>query len=354
MLLLITNKLDVSSDVVISMMRERKLPFFRWNVEDFLVGHSIKIDIRKGVLRQLYLKAEGRWVDLLKDISVVWYRRALSPKPSRTIAEEEHRVFARREGSVLLNNIWILLRHKVWLNTPIQNQILANKLYQLQLAAEIGLETPPTLVTNEPSEALGFYRKHKTIVAKPLSAGYLENVRTGRRKLIYTRRIQDEDMLLLQTLEYSPVLFQKYIEKKLELRITAVGDTVFSCAIESQKSEKTRDDWRRYDLDNVPHYPYLLPEEIEDKLLQFMQLSGINFGAFDLILTPDNHYIFLEVNPNGQWYWIERLTGLPITRQLVNFFAKHIREEGGEIHAGCSVSSALCRTRQTPKSQRSI
>lgn len=306
-------------------MREKNLPFFRWNVEDFLTDHKIKVVVQDGVLKEIHLEAEERKVDLEKEISVVWYRRVLSPNPSNEITDEEYKQFARWEGSVLLNNIWTILAHKVWLNTPFQNQVLSNKLYQLQLARKVGFDTPPTLVTNNPDEVRSFHKKYGIIIAKPISAGYITTNTQERRRLIYTHRLTKRDFQKLQSVKYSPVLFQQYINKKLELRITVVESSIFTCAIESQKSEKTKDDWRRYDFEKVPHYSYNLPSKVEAKLLRFMRLTGINFGAFDFILTPEDRYIFLEVNPNGQWYWIERLTSLPITRRLVDFFAKHIK-----------------------------
>ena len=109
---------------------------------------------------------------------------------------------------------------------------------------------------------------------------------------------------------------QKYIEKKLEFRVTVVGQDIFTCAIHSQDSERTKEDWRRYDFENVKHESYDLPENVKSSLLRFMQLCHLTFGAIDMILTPEGDYVFLEVNPSGQYIWIENLAKLPISRSI--------------------------------------
>jgi glutathione synthase/RimK-type ligase-like ATP-grasp enzyme len=104
----------------------------------------------------------------------------------------------------------------------------------------------------------------------------------------------------------------------VEIRATIVGNRVFAAEIHSQNSPKTRDDWRRYDFDNTPHLPHQLPLDMEQKCVDLVRHLNLNFGAIDLILTPQGEYVFLEINPNGQWGWIEELTGLPICAAIVD------------------------------------
>ena len=42
------------------------------------------------------------------------------------------------------------------------------------------------------------------------------------------------------------------------------------------------------------------------------------FGAFDFIVTPENEWIFLEVNPNGQWLWLEQSLSLDISKKILD------------------------------------
>ena len=112
------------------------------------------------------------------------------------------------------------------------------------------------------------------------------------------------------------MIFQAYVPKRVELRITVVGQQVFAAEIHSQHTHHTRHDWRRYDLDETPHFPHALPPDVAQRCLRLVQALGLCYGAIDMVLTPDDRYVFLEINPNGQYLWIEQLTGLPITDAL--------------------------------------
>ena len=114
---------------------------------------------------------------------------------------------------------------------------------------------------------------------------------------------------------------QEYVPKKLEFRVTVVGHQVLACAIYSQDSERTKDDWRRYDFAKVKHENRVLPEDINIALLRLMDKCCLTYGAMDMILTPEGEYFFLEVNPSGQYEWIENLTKLPISRSIAEALA---------------------------------
>jgi glutathione synthase/RimK-type ligase-like ATP-grasp enzyme len=106
------------------------------------------------------------------------------------------------------------------------------------------------------------------------------------------------------------------VEKRVELRVTVVGTKVFAAEIDSQATNHTRFDWRRYDLGNTPHRAHPLPDDVAERCLALTQRLGLSYGAIDLIVTPDGRYVFIEINPNGQYSWIEHCTGLPITDAL--------------------------------------
>ena len=102
----------------------------------------------------------------------------------------------------------------------------------------------------------------------------------------------------------SPQIIQNFVEKQCELRITIVGDQIFACAIDAQKSKLGKIDWRIYDTSNTSYTKFDLPVEIQEKCLKMLKCMDLSFGCIDMILTPGNEYIFLEINPNGQWLWI--------------------------------------------------
>ena len=117
---------------------------------------------------------------------------------------------------------------------------------------------------------------------------------------------------------------QEYIDKQFELRITIVGCEVFACKIDSQcmDEDKGKVDWRQgYDY-GLKHEPFDLPAPVADFCRSFLQEMHLHFGCFDFIVTPDGKYVFLECNPNGQWLWIELLTGQKISEAIAECLIK--------------------------------
>lgn len=259
-----------------------------------------------------------------EEIGAVWYRRPASPKASPELSKE-HRLFAENEAQRFLRSLWSTLPRSgiLWMNHPsVLHEIEFNKPYQAQAAQRVGLPVPETLITNDPRSAEEFFERCGGEVAVKTFGGYALTNEEGYPQTIYTNRVSREILERhRQEIGYAPVMFQSYIPKRVELRITAVGKQLFSCAIHSQDSERTKDDWRRYDFNKVLHESYQLPPDIQRRLLDLLDELDITFGAIDMILTPEGEHVFLEVNPSGQWGWIERLTGMPITRAIAETLA---------------------------------
>ena len=137
---------------------------------------------------------------------------------------------------------------------------------------------------------------------------------------MFTRVLTADKLEEIDALAACPAIFQEYVDKQVELRITIVGDKVFTAAIHSQEHAETQVDFRRLALlpaAQVRHTVFELPPEIRGKLLNLMNRLGLAFGCVDMILTPEGDFVFLEVNASGQWGWIEQSTGMPITAALV-------------------------------------
>lgn len=100
------------------------------------------------------------------------------------------------------------------------------------------------------------------------------------------------------------------------MRVHVIGTQVLICRIDSQESEKTKIDWRNYDLENTPHKPFILDSEIREKCVSLVKCMSLEFGMIDMIFTPSEWSVFLECNLQGHWAWIEQLTGLSITQTL--------------------------------------
>ena len=206
-------------------------------------------------------------------------------------------------------------------NPPPWNTAFEEKCCQLALAAEVGLRIPPTLYTARLSPAREFSGEHGgALVYKPFKPFFRviegENGQPSRQQRLLTNRVKTEELVEGDGFVPTPGIFQPYVEKQVELRIVAVGRDLFACAIHSQQSDKSREDWRRYDLDNTPYRPYELPADVATKVRRLMARLGLVFGSIDMIVTPAGEHVFLEVNPNGQFDFVARLAGLPIYEHL--------------------------------------
>ena len=323
-ILILTNKDDESIEPVIEELKKIKANFFRFNTESFPLITTIELALLNGKPIGFLNDKNGNTLIDWERIRSIWYRRPASVWIENEKLAESCVQFIKNESSVALWSLYTSLE-VFWMNHPLISQRLLehNKLYQLKEASVEGLDVPDTLITNNPDKLLQFCQSHKgTVAVKLLKGGWFVKEGSNVPLSIFTQKItEDEIKNRFNEIRLAPVLAQEYIEKKLELRITIVGDNIFSCAIHSQDSEQTKIDWRQYDFKNVKHESWQLPAEIEVKLLLLMKKWGLTYGAIDMILTPNGKYTFLEINPNGQWFWIEQITGMQISKAIAEILA---------------------------------
>lgn len=318
MILLVTMSLDPHTDLVIDALREIDAPFFRYNT-DLADQYAIEISLDGGTL----FSHKTNNVIQLGNVQSVWVRRRTVPNSLKNVTEgytqyleEQWRLFTE----ILLSAI---NDKALWVNHPLSYEVAKNKLYQLRVAREVGLLVPNTCITNNPAILPRMVYQQGKVLYKPVSSSIIDE----GNKAIYANLIDTETMpsqTVIDGLAVSPSIFQSYIEKQYELRITVVGSKVFATRIYSQGSEISQVDWRRYDFEHVRHEPTDLPKEIEQKCQTLLRKLNLHYGAIDMVVTPDDEYVFLEVNANGQWAWIEMLTGLPISKEIATLLASRI------------------------------
>jgi hypothetical protein len=317
MILVVTNRRDHTADFGVVEMQRRGVPYFRFNTEDYpgAACSSLRFD-RHGNSGHL-TTTRGRL--RLHDVQSVWFRRPVMPIPAREIVEASARHFSCVESLAYIEGLWKTL-DCFWVSKPDRIRTAESKLLQLKVAQELGFSIPKTLVTSDPDEAREFLAGTDKAVYKPLRQTRLEC--QERTMLLFTNVVRDCHASELERVRYAPCLFQEYVPKRFELRLTVFGTELFATEIHSQATEDTKDDWRRSPARVVPHHPHVLPHKIEAKCIQLVQTLGLAFGAIDMVLTPEGEYVFLEINPNGQWAWIEERTGQPMSRSLVDLLVQ--------------------------------
>ena len=239
-----------------------------------------------------------------EQVRAVWMRRIWQPYLSQDLAPQFQAACAR-ESSAALHGFLNNLQEACWIDRLQRIEEAENKLWQLRVARKIGLRIPRTLVTNNPQEVREFFFSVKgKMIAKLLTP--LSTSMEGSSFFLYTSAVTEEDLLEAEALRYSPMIFQEQIPKLRELRVVFVKGNLFVGALDASRYSANTMDWRRANLADSPWERGKLPDKVADLLRALMRELGLIFGAIDLIETPDGEYVFLEVNPTGEWGMLER------------------------------------------------
>ncbi len=311
MILLLTNKEDITADFVVLELQKRGVDYFRFNTEDFPKNVQISIDYANDFSGFFSILKDKKRL-LFKDIKSVWYRRPVLPVPDTKIPDRL-KSFCIKESFAALNGVWANL-DCFWISNPRNIYNAESKITQLIAARQLGFNIPNTIISNNPEDISDFYYKLKAnIIIKPIKTGFIND-----ESVIFTNKISPIDIHDIQDTALVPSIYQENINKRHDIRITVVGEKVFPVEIHSQDIKDATIDWRHSKNLNMTHKLHNLPENINNKCLKLVQALGLEFGAIDMVLTPNEEYYFLEINPNGQWAWIEKRTGLKITEAITN------------------------------------
>jgi len=303
MILIVTHKQDFTADFIIDKLNSQNISYYRLNCEDCLTMNlSFKTD-----LNSVAVSIAGH-----QTFNSIWYRR--TKFPSLTPESHDEHLYLVNEADMFMRNIFGLIKGR-WLSDPFSLERAENKFLQLEIARRIGLSVPETLVTSDRNAVKDFLLQHDKAIIKPISTGRM-SYSDQYSKQIFSNIVPKSIIESFETFDYTPAIFQKYIEKEYEIRITVIGSDVFAAKVNSQEEIETSTDWRRKKL---PFIPYDLPNEIAQLCILMLNELNVGFGAFDFIKSKDGKYYFLEVNPNGQWVWIEKDTGLKISDSIIKY-----------------------------------
>lgn len=260
----------------------------------------------------------------LGKVGAVWYRRIKPYSFHTDLNDSTARLFAWSEANEALMGVWYSL-DCFWMNSPLSDEVAQRKIKQLQVARQIGLAIPDTLVTNQPAAAMEFIERNgvENVVRKAF-----RNIVEAPRE---TYRLQAADLALIDLVRYTPVIFQRFVPADLDLRVTIVEDDIFAAAITSEAQYQA--DYRP-GLNTAKVVPYNLPADVAEKLLKLMSAFGLKYGAIDMRVTPDGDHVFLEVNPGGEFIFISQRTNQPIAEAIAACLERH--EIATDLdHSGC-------------------
>ncbi|GLQ76044.1 MvdC/MvdD family ATP grasp protein [Vibrio penaeicida] len=302
--LIITHSKDNQSiDTVSELLKQAGVVPVRFNTDLFPTKVQIATHQNNNGNESTLITENG---DVVKgdEILAVWYRRFYPAKGlpadmdiqlKQPSAEESKRTILGYLDSLecyKLDDYWDI-RHA------------SNKEYQLMLARKVGLNLPNTLTSNSPEAVRDFFADNNgKIITKMQTAFSVWN--DDVEQVVFTNKVEEEHLEKLEELNLCPMVFQEHVIKDVELRATVVGNQVYCASIDPDIMKGMETDWRKrgvYTLDKWQ--PFELPQEEADKLIRLATELKLNYGAADLILTPDGQYKFLEINPCGEFYWMD-------------------------------------------------
>ena len=316
--LILSSPDDAHAKCVESQLVELGVPCGYWRPKDLLTESSLSFSFNnQGFSCELTTGEASRRLDL-ETIQSVWYRRPGTIKSTR-LPEPWMESLAQRESTQAIEGIFRILRC-LWVNHPARQKEALLKIPQLEKARKLGFLVPDTIVTNTPEKVAQFYEQHKgEIIYK------LVDSESGSCFPLYelprsipTMPFRESDLAHLGQVSTCLHLFQERIEKVSDLRVTVVGKKIFAVEIESQAKGRLLD-WR-FDH-TLPMKTHSLPADVEAQCFQLMQELGLEYAALDFCINSSGQYVFLEINPHGQYLWLEEALNIPISRELARLLA---------------------------------
>lgn len=193
--------------------------------------------------------------------------------------------------------------------------IAERKIFQLNQAKLLGLKTPDSIITNNSLTAHKFLQQRQKSIIKPISNGL--QVVNNDIYSIYTSEIKKDFFSSYKESDLfeTPVFLQEKVENKSDIRIVIINKRIFTIRID--KNDKSEVDWRKPEI--LKTYSKInLPKKLSNLLIRLNKSFGLIYSAIDLIETPNGEFIFLEINPVGEWVWLESELDLNISESLLN------------------------------------
>lgn len=316
--LILAPEQDVHTKAVLRQLEAFNAKTIIWSANKLPQQSLLRFELNSEASTTIIQSIDGGRFEL-GQFDAVWYRRPGMPKSAHLEQRWLEGLVAWESGRAL-EGIYRTVSDILWINNPRAQQETLIKVNQLKSARDAGFIVPDTLVTNDPIAVREFAERLSNQVVYKLideaSWQYFPEYELPRG--IPTLSFRATDLHHLDQVKLSLHLFQKKIDKVYDLRITVVGQEIFAVKIEPQ-SDGAQLDWR---LDrNNKLSAYTLDDEIKSKCLLLMRQLGLVYGAFDLCRSRDGGYVFLELNPAGQYLWLEEALNLPISYKLAALLA---------------------------------
>lgn len=280
-ILIMTNHRDFAADRVIRLIQDRSdREVQRWNTE------TIDADIASWEPGQPMLPA---------DVRSVWLRQFLpDAEPLTTVADVDEFLVRREQWRSRLE--FTSEAPVRWMNPLFDARRAENKLIQLQTAKTVGLTVPPTLVTSSKTEAVAWSSRQGSCIVKTVTSGFFA---FSDQAFAFTTDLTEALAHADQDWAEQPVIVQRRIEPRTDIRVLIVGQDVFGAS-----TTASGPDWRLHNTDTVWE-PWPVPHLIAEQSRALIRSLGLLYGALDFAFDGSTAW-FLECNQAGEFAFIDR------------------------------------------------
>jgi glutathione synthase/RimK-type ligase-like ATP-grasp enzyme len=257
-----------------------------------------------------------------ENVEAIWWRRP-PPFAKKEKVEPSINDFIFEEQTEFWSGLLAILPENIrWYNHFRSERIASRKIHQLKIAKECGLNIPKTLVTSIPSKARDFIRTNEKTICKELS-GTPEHWRPTQK---VTTDLEDH----LDSLSSSPVIFQEFVPGKEDYRVIVIDDFIQAVAFDMKNSRYPYD----VSVDALNRcWPAEVPEDIKNKLVAFMKRLGLRYAAFDFRLNEHGQFVFFEVNPSGEFLYLDQRAGTKIAAAFASILSSKTQKSETSINS---------------------
>lgn len=257
----------------------------------------------------------------VQDLDLVWWRRLTGePRLPGAVKDEAARDVIVNDSRATLLGMMLTDFGGTWISRPDATRSAQNKLVQLRAAEQAGLRLPRTLVSQDPETVRRFCAElDYRVVVKTVAGTQLTPLMTGR----VTPAVISSDAAL----RMSPAIYQELVPGRRHLRVCCFGSEVITAVLETERL-----DWR-YPLDARAE-PFTLDDDTARRVSSVVNGLGLRMGIADMKLGPDGEPVWLEVNPQGQFLFLEGMCGMPLTNAFADFLEGEARSRPQDLVGG--------------------
>jgi len=305
-ILIVSNTLDLTTDFICVELDRRGSSYLRLN-RDLLSTYEVFFDVLEGTM--LVCIDNSRFKISNEKLKSVYYRAPIYLRDiyRPDISPEEQ--LSRTQWMAFVRNLTVFDDAK-WMNHPSATFRAENKLLQLRVARKMGMECPETVVTNSSHSAIS---NHKKYIVKSIDTALLRM--EDKEAFVYSNVVDGTDINSFDN-SIAPIIVQTYIQPKIDIRVTVINEIVYAVRI-LQNGKGVEGDWRRIKND-IEFVLFSLPDDVAENCINIVKSLGLCFGGMDLI-ESNGRFIFLEVNPTGEWGWLVNSAKLHIPETICDF-----------------------------------